>query len=88
MVAIKVAEVVETFKEVEFKEWKQHPVTKELFKYLQDKREELKEMWANGNFSGPSIEEMAIRSAGAQGAASVLEEILTLDSDSFKEERK
>jgi len=44
------------------------------------------ELWAEGEFAGPSVEEMAIRNAAAQGAASILAEILTLDETSFSEE--
>lgn len=68
----------------EFHQWRAHPVTSLLFNFLDSRREELKEMWASGNFSAPSLDEMAIRNAAAQGASSILSDILNLDSDSFR----
>lgn len=57
-----------------------------LFNFLRGKREDLKEMWATGGFAAPALDEMAIRNAAAQGAASVLEDILTIDAESFRGE--
>ena len=85
-VEIRVREAVETARVEEFHQWLEHPVTEQLFRYLEKKRDELKEAWATGAFAAPTIEEMAIRNAAAQGAASVLEEVLTLDVTSFSEE--
>jgi hypothetical protein len=87
-VRIKVQEAVETFQEVEYNEWRDHPVTRQLFTYLKEKREELKELWATGGLAGPTLEEMAIKNAAAQGATSVLDDILSIDVDTFKEEGK
>lgn len=36
-------------------------------------------MWATGAFAGPSLEEIAIRNAAAQGAASAYARLLTID---------
>jgi hypothetical protein len=77
--------VVETFQEVEFREWQQHPVTIRLFQYLRDRREDLKELWAGGGLSGPTIEETVIRNAAAQGATSILEDILSIENGSLNE---
>lgn len=85
-VAIRVREVAETFREEEFKEWREHPVTVQFLKYLSGKREELKENWATGGFTGPSLEETAIRNAGAVGAVSVLDEIISLDATFLSED--
>lgn len=63
----------------QFQGWLDHPTTKLLWVFLRKRREELKEQWASGFFAGPSFDEMSIRNAAAQGAASVLEEILTVD---------
>jgi hypothetical protein len=76
---------VETLQKEEFRQWKEHPVTKQLFGYLWGKREELKEVWATGGLSAPTIEELAIRNASAVGAVSVLEEILSVDDTTFNE---
>lgn len=84
-VTMRVQEVVQTFQEVEFKEWQEHPVTKQLFRYFRDKRDELKELWATGGLAGPSYEETVIRNTAAQGATSVLEEILSIDVSSLNE---
>jgi len=63
----------------QFLAWREHPVTEALLTYLHNKREDLKEMWADGAFAAPSTDEMAIRNAAAQGAASVLDDLLNLD---------
>lgn len=85
MVVIKAQEVVGKFQQVEFTEWKDHPVTRDFFKYLTSKKQELMDTWATGGLTGPSIEETVIRNAAAQGATSMIEEILTLDNDSLNE---
>ena len=63
----------------QFQAWKEHPVTQEVFRHLTNLRNSLKDQWAEGNFAAPSLDEMAIRNAAAQGAASAYQEILTLD---------
>lgn len=82
---IRAREAVQTFQEQEFNEWRSHPITTQLFQYLKEKRLALMELWATGGIAGPTIEETAIRNAAAQGAVSVLEEIGTLDVNSFSE---
>ena len=47
--------------------------------HLSNKREGLKEQWATGGLASPRTDEMAIQSAAAQGACSVLEDILSID---------
>jgi len=54
-----------------------------LFQWASDKREELKDAWAGGAFMGPSIEECTIRNAAAQGAASILNDILNISYEEF-----
>lgn len=46
----------------------------------------MKEMWALGNFAAPSLDEMAIRNAAAQGYCSALEDVLSIDEMTFRGE--
>ena len=46
----------------------------------------MKEMWASGGFAAPSVEEMAIRSAAAQGYCSALDDVLSIDEMTFRGE--
>lgn len=69
-----------------FLQWKEHPTTQALLKYLKSERDRMKEMWAGGAFAAPSIEEMAIRNAAAQGYCSALDDVLTIDEMTFRGE--
>jgi len=40
----------------QFAEWKEHPVTKEIFAGLEEVRDSIKEQLANGNTVGPDAE--------------------------------
>lgn len=40
----------------QFAEWKEHPVTKEIYKELQSVRDEIKDQLGNGNTVGPDAE--------------------------------
>ena len=84
-VQIQTKEVMVSFRQTQFQEWREHPITKQLFAYFADKRNELMELWASGGLAAPTVEECALRNAAAQGAASVLYDVLSLDSDSFSE---
>lgn len=46
----------------------------------------MKEMWANGGFAAPNVEEMAIRNAAAQGYCSALDDVLSIDEMTFRGE--
>lgn len=48
---------------------------------LSQKREGLKEAWANGQFTASFDIEMMAKNAGATGACSMISEILNLDVD-------
>jgi hypothetical protein len=48
-------------------------------RYLAIRREELKESWAQGDLAAPSIEEFAIQQAAAQGACSIIQDILGIE---------
>lgn len=58
-----------------FDEWRRSPLTKEFFKFLSDKREDAKELWATG-------QEM---SEEATATAFVYGEILTLEYEAVAE---
>jgi hypothetical protein len=45
---------------------------------IQFRREQLKEAWANGEFSAAFDTEMIVKNAGATGACSVIQEILNI----------
>lgn len=66
-----------------FQEWKDHPVTALLLKWVSEKREELKDQWARGAFMGPTFNECAVRNAAAQGAASILDDLLNISYEEF-----
>lgn len=65
--------------EEEVLEWKAHQVTKEWFKYLRRLREDIKEAWSNGVFTGESSEATAQLNASALGKIQMLSDLL--DSD-------
>jgi hypothetical protein len=69
----------------EFRRWQEDPVTEHLFKYLRGKKEDLKELWATGALTYPTMEETVIQNAAAQGAVSVLDQILTLEPSFLSE---
>lgn len=79
-------ERVLTLEQELFQAWKDHPTTQALLKHLQSERERMKEMWASGGFAAPSVEEMAIRSAAAQGYCSALDDVLSIDEITFRGE--
>ena len=67
-----------------FDEWVQHPVTRALReKWATRRREALKERWASGEFTGSFSTEMAVKNAGATGAASAYLELIELDFESL-----
>lgn len=59
--------------------WKEHPVTRDFFAWIESKREGLKEHWARGSFTGPSFEETQLKNVAATGATSAYEEVLEVD---------
>ena len=65
--------------EEEVLEWKTHQVTKEWFKYLRGLREDMKEAWSNGVFTGESSEATAQMNAQALGKIQMLADLLESD---------
>lgn len=53
--------------EVEFKEWKLHPMTQALMQVLQGRREELKNQWEGGSFTDYTLEATALVNVGNLG---------------------
>ncbi len=68
-------------KQEDWESWQEHPVTKAVFAWIEEKRESLKEQWAQGGLTGPSIEETTIRNVAATGAASAYDDVLDLELD-------
>ena len=54
-------------------------MTKQLREWAKDKREDLKETWANGSFSAAFDVEMAVKNAGATGYCSAMKDLLDID---------
>jgi hypothetical protein len=50
------------------------------------KRENLKEAWANGQFTAAFDIEMMAKNAGATGAASVFQELVEIEYETLKAE--
>ena len=56
-----------TLTEVEFLEWKQHPMTQALMDVLRAKREELKNQWEGGSFTDYTSEATVLVNVGNLG---------------------
>ncbi len=54
-------------------------MTKDLIRWALDRREQLKESWAEGHFSASFELEMLVKNAGATGAASAYKELMELE---------
>ena len=70
----------------DFEEWLEHPATRAVRAWATRKREALKEQWATGQFTGSFDIEMAVKNAGATGAASAYLELIELDFESLTTE--
>ena len=53
--------------EEEFNEWKLHPMTKELVRVLETKRDTLRRQWEGGSFTDYSLETTALINVGNLG---------------------
>lgn len=65
--------------EDEVLEWKKHQVTREWFRYLRRLREDTKEAWSNGVFTGESSEATAQLNANALGKIQLLLDLIESD---------
>jgi hypothetical protein len=70
----------------EFEEWLLHPVTQDFKKLLKYKREDIKERWANGNFTAESADGTKQLNAEALGWVWMLEQVLALDYEGLVQE--
>lgn len=62
-------------------------MTVHLFEYLQDKRDDIVELWAAGGFDAPTMEESAMLNATGRGIVSALDQILTLEATFLSEDK-
>lgn len=65
--------------EIEWADWKLNPVTKAVFAVLRERHTSLMEGWANGEFTGSTIDQTAQLNAKAIGEAQGLARVLALD---------
>ena len=75
-------QISQALKEVDqemFLAWRDHPITMLVMANLEQRRNDLKELWASGGLASPRMDEMAIKNAAAQGACSIIEDILGID---------
>ncbi len=69
-----------------FQAWKCHPVTKELFKHLRKRRQELQDSWTKRNFVGNTEYEGVVTNSVAIGLCEAFEDVLNLTVDDLKED--
>lgn len=69
----------------EWAEWKQHPVTVLLHKYLQKQLKDGMEGWVNGAFTEYSGEATLQANSKAIGAAQCIDQILKLEAHDFEQ---
>lgn len=65
--------------EDDFDAWKQHPATKEFFRWLDVRHQEIQNTWAAGQYQDHDVYKSAVRNAGALGQCSMIAEIKMLD---------
>lgn len=53
--------------------------------WLQERRQELMEQWADGMFSAAFDMEMAVKNAGATGACSIIKSILEISYEELED---
>jgi len=61
-------------------------MTVHLLAWASQRREQLKEDWANGSFAGVFETEMLVRNAGATGAASALKDLIDIQHEDLMEQ--
>lgn len=65
-------------KQQEVADWRQHATTQKIFKYLIDKREDLKEAFASGFTAYKSTDETVLKTAELIGQCNLLQEIIDI----------
>jgi hypothetical protein len=74
-----ILEAAKKAKAEEFLQWRDHPVTQRLFKYLKEWREGLKEDWATGNAVMPDVFQYALQNTLAHAECEVIRVLLELE---------
>lgn len=69
----------------EWQEWLQVPQTSEFFTYLKNKREVIKEEWAQALYVGDVDYETIQRNAAAIGQVTLLTDLLRLEYEELEE---
>lgn len=69
----------------QYEEWRHHPATKEVFRFLADFRQEILERWAAGQFSHPTMEASMLAQASAISKAQCLEEVTSLEFEFIRD---
>lgn len=68
-----------------FHSWKEHPVTKLVFKGLQQRVDERKEAWMNGGFHDMNSNTMIVKNAREQGYALACQDILNTSAEELED---
>ena len=66
-------------------EWKQHPVTVLLFRYLEKERQRVIDGWTGGIYEGRSGDETLQVNAKAIGAVQCLDALLKIEEDDLEQ---
>ena len=69
--------------EEEFNEWKAHPMTKELMRVLEMKREALRQAWEGGSFTDWQLPSMALANVGNIGECKGYSFVQDLDYEQY-----
>lgn len=75
-----------TISEEEFEAWKQHPVTKGFFRWLDVKHQNNQNSWSAGQYQDADVYKSAVRNAGALGQCSMIAEIKMLEHAQLEED--
>ena len=65
----------------EYLEWRNNPLTKKFHQFLRDKRQDLMEGWAEGNYNLPTSDQAARENSAAMARAQCLLELAELEDD-------
>lgn len=69
----------------ELEEWLHHPVTEAVWEFLRKWKGSLQDQWAAGQFQVDSPQETAARNAGALGQVTMINHVLELEYERFRE---
>lgn len=80
-----VAEPVKLRYEEDFKEWKEHPTTKKLLKWLEGKIQDRKDAWASGELLATFAHEQFVKEAVAKGYINACDDVLDLNAQDLED---